>query len=316
MTDLQNIPITESTKLVSFDIANMYTNIPTDEIPNIVSEICTNSAILEQIRTEILLLTQTVLGQNYFQFQNQIYKQTTGLAMGAPTSSAFSEIYLQYIEHNVLYGILQNHNVIGYFYYVDDILLFFDKTVTNITQVLNEFNTATATLKFTMEPETDNKINFLDITIKKEEDKFSFDIYRKPTCTDIIIAHDSCHPTEHKLSAISYLHNRNNTYLTDKESKQNEQTVINQILYNKYDPLLSTKYNRQKPPTHIHKQKSEKWAKFTFVGKVTRYITKLFKKQNINIAFTTNTNIIRLLQQHTEHDPYMENGVYQLNCLA
>jgi regulator of PEP synthase PpsR (kinase-PPPase family) len=165
------------------------------------------------------------------------------------------------MEHRTFHKILQNRHIIGYFCYVDDILLIFDKTITDINQVLNEFNTATPSLPFTVEHESDNKINFLDLTIKKDDGKFSFEIYRKPTCTDIIIPHDSCHPTEQKLSAIRYLHNRNNTYLTDDENKQKEQTIINQILHNnQYNQLSTTKYTRQKPSTHIHNRKQVKWA--------------------------------------------------------
>jgi len=42
-------------------------------------------------------------------------------------------------------------------------------------------------MKFTMEEENDNKINFLDITISKEDNNISFSIYRKPSTTDTII---------------------------------------------------------------------------------------------------------------------------------
>jgi hypothetical protein len=63
--------------------------------------------------------------------------------------------------------------------------------------MLEEFNTVHPNLKFTLETETHNKINYLDITINKQ-DKLTFGIYRKPTTTDIIIHNKSCHPNEHK----------------------------------------------------------------------------------------------------------------------
>ena len=43
-------------------------------------------------------ISQIITEQNYFQFQNTLYIQE-GLAMGAPTASVFSEIYLQHIEN-------------------------------------------------------------------------------------------------------------------------------------------------------------------------------------------------------------------------
>jgi hypothetical protein len=159
MNDLQTIPISDSTTLASSDITDIYTNIPTGEIPGIISEICHNLTTPTQTTTEILTLTQIILDRNYFRFQNQTYKQTTGLAVGAPTSSVFFEPYLQYMEHKTFHQILQNHKIIGYFRYVDDILMIFDQTTTDINQVLKEFNTATPSLQFTMDFEKDNKIN-------------------------------------------------------------------------------------------------------------------------------------------------------------
>ena len=89
--------------------------------------------------------------------------------MGAPTSSVFSEIYLQYLENTALSDILIQHNVLGYFRYVDDILIIYKEDHTDIHHVLNLFNNASPTLSFTIEKENNNSINFLDITIYKTE---------------------------------------------------------------------------------------------------------------------------------------------------
>ena len=74
-----------------------------------------------------------------------------------------------------------------------------------------------------MEKETENKI--LDVTIRKEQNTFTFSVYRKPTTTDSIIPLDSCHPQEHKHAAIHYLINRMNTYglnAADKEKSRSK----------------------------------------------------------------------------------------------
>jgi hypothetical protein len=90
-------------------------------------------------------------------------------------------------------------------------------------------------MEFTIEKESDNKINFLDISIVKEHDKLTFDIYRKPTTADSIIPYDSCHPTEHKIAAVGYLVNRMNTYHQNTANKEKERENINYILQkNKY----------------------------------------------------------------------------------
>jgi hypothetical protein len=51
--------------------------------------------------------------------------------------------------------------------------------------------------------ETKKRINYLEITITKEDNRLTFAVYRKPTTIDYIIHNDSCHPNEHKKSAIN-----------------------------------------------------------------------------------------------------------------
>jgi hypothetical protein len=138
--------------------------------------------------------------------------------MGATTSSIFSELYLQFPENSTIYNFLLNYDIKGYFRYVDDILIVYDEEKTNMDTLLECFNNISPKLKFTIEKEIENKINFLDITINREPNKMSIYIYRKPTYTDVIIPNDSCHPREHKMAAINYLYSRMNTYyLSPKE---------------------------------------------------------------------------------------------------
>jgi len=109
----------------------------------------------------------------------------------------------------------------------------YNKTTTNICDVSNIFNNLMPTMKFTIEEEINNKINFLDIIILKEAENLSFDIHRKATTTDTIIPNDSCHPEEHKHGARRYLANRMITYNLNAINKGKENSTIIQILYNK-----------------------------------------------------------------------------------
>jgi hypothetical protein len=119
-------------------------------------------------------------------------------------------------------------------------LVYIDNT-TNIHNVLDEFNNLIPKLKFTREEEQNNRISFLDITIKKNRKGPSFDIYRKPTTTEIIIPKDSCHPNEQKTAAIRYYRDRLQTYRLTPENRDKEKETVRQIMVNnKYDP--SPKY--------------------------------------------------------------------------
>ena len=59
-----------------------------------------------------------------------------------------------------------------------------------------------------------------------------------------------------------------------------------------------------------------KWAKFTYIGKETRFITKIFRKSNIKVALTTNNTIGKLLttKQEETTSKYDKSGIYQLKC--
>jgi hypothetical protein len=100
-------------------------------------------------------------------------------------------------------------------------------------------------MNFTTEEEVTNKINFLDITILKNNNIF-FDMYRKPTTTNTIISHDSCHHLEQKLAAIRYMKSGNETYILNANIKQKEYEIICHILRsNKYEFSIINKYKNK-----------------------------------------------------------------------
>jgi hypothetical protein len=93
--------------------------------------------------------------------------------------------------------------------------------------------------------------------------------------------HNSNHPTQHKYGTVKFLYNRLNTYDVKKEEYQHELNIIHNILHNTSFPVKP-----QKP--HIHtlvqgkpsQTPKHRWATFTFVGKKTSYINKIFRQNS------------------------------------
>jgi len=83
--------------MTTFDIKDLYVNIPIDETLNIVK-----SKLLEnnntQITQQILSLLIVTLLQNYFIFQHKIYQPEQDVSTGSPISSLIAEIFLQHYE--------------------------------------------------------------------------------------------------------------------------------------------------------------------------------------------------------------------------
>jgi hypothetical protein len=241
--------------------------------------------------------------------------QHDGLAMGAPTSSILSEFYLQHLENSKIYDILLNCNIVGYFRYVDDLLIIYNERKTDKEDLLYHFNNITPKLNFTIEKEMGDSINFLFLTIHRDINSFSVDIYRKPTYTYTIIPIDSCHPTEHKYAAIRHLQNRLNSYQLSHEKREKERKIIQDILHNNgYNTSVLKSVSNSKK----HKNKTERthWSKFTYFGKETRAVTKVFKNTRIKITYSTKNTLEKLLtkKHHPLRDKYDNSGIYQLTC--
>jgi hypothetical protein len=143
--------INEDMRMCSFNVENMYTNIPKSGVINVITNALLTNPEIEKInQKEILHTLKTGTEQNYSQFDQQYCKQTEGLAIGAPMSAILAEEYWkkEHMEHKQIYQILIKHKIIGYFRYVD-IFIIYDQRKTNIDETLTEFNTQQTNIIFT-----------------------------------------------------------------------------------------------------------------------------------------------------------------------
>jgi hypothetical protein len=63
-------------------------------------------------------------------------------------------------------------------------------------------------IKLNPSHETNEKVNFLDLSITRKPTSLELDIYHKPTATDTTINFHSNHSLEHKLAAYRLFINR------------------------------------------------------------------------------------------------------------
>jgi hypothetical protein len=101
-----------------------------------------------------------------------------------------------------------------------------------------------------MEKEQNNKINFVDITIKRKENNRSYNIYRKPKATDLVIHNKSCFPTQYKMSHIDFMVNRLSMHHMTRNDRKTENSTIKYIPpQNQYKIYKCTKQNLNKNNT-------------------------------------------------------------------
>ena len=126
---------------------------------------------------------------------------------------------------------------------MDDILIIYDKNKTNEQTILDEINKIDQNLHLKITTEENNTINYLDITIHRNNNNIDISIYRKPTGTDTTIQFSSNHPYEHKIAALKYYIHRMLTLPITEESKHEEWKAIITMAKNSGYPISISEQN-------------------------------------------------------------------------
>jgi len=239
--------------------------------------------------------------------------------MGSLISSIMAELYLQYIEETYVKQWLDNKEITYYKRYVDAILIIYDQNKTNEHTILHQINKIHKNLQFKMSTEENNTINYLDISIHRNNN-MNISSYRKPTCTDTTIQFSSNHPYEHKIASFKYyIHGMITLPITEKSKQEEWKTILTIAKSNGYPvntinnlktKLIAKKRKHQQYPMTIPHNKT--WVTSTCLSPIIRRITNLFTHYNLNIAFrATNT-----IQQQLSEKPTNKNssGIYKLKC--
>jgi hypothetical protein len=67
----------------------MYSNTHSQHLIEIINLMCNQNNINEQLQHEISKLSQILIKQNYFQYQDILYIQEESLSIGTPNLSVF-----------------------------------------------------------------------------------------------------------------------------------------------------------------------------------------------------------------------------------
>ena len=130
-----------------------------------------------------------VTQESYFIFNDVVYKQKDGVAMGSPLGPTMANIFLSFYEIKWLEQCPKEFKPVFYRRYVDDIFVLFE-SAEHLSKFRNYFNTCHPNMSFSFEQEKNGKLSFLDIEVSWEKGKFVTTVYRKPTflvvCTPIL----------------------------------------------------------------------------------------------------------------------------------
>ena len=135
------------------------------------------------------LIKTATLTSVEFSFNNFIYRQIDGVAMGSPLGPTLANIFVWYYESK-LFNKISKPTI--YCYYVDDTFSFFHKetdfqkflSCLNLLHLSSKFqkflsclNSLHLSSKFTNEIETNNSLSFLGVLVTKSNNKFITSVY-------------------------------------------------------------------------------------------------------------------------------------------
>jgi hypothetical protein len=139
--------------------------------------------------------------------------------------------------------------------------------------ILEQFNAQYKDLRFTLNEEINNQIEYLDLKLTNKQGHLETGVYRKPTTTDVTINSNSCHPREHKMAAYKSWLNRLCKLPINVENNKKELDIIINIAtnngYRKEDIIklydrIKTQQNKNSEETKI----DHKWVTFTYTGNI------------------------------------------------
>ena len=195
--------------------------------------------------------------------------------MGSPIPGTLAEIYLQLTEEHYIKHWVENQDIVYYKRYVDNIFIIIDTSRINDNTIRDKMNSIDKNLEFKITLETNNSINYLDMTIIRSTKRMEINIYRKPTSTDITIHHNSNHPQDHKDAAYRYyIHRMTALPNTDGAKTQEKKYILSTAKHNGFPKrhiinmikkeIAKNKVKQNKASDTPEEQTQKKWATFIY----------------------------------------------------
>ena len=187
----------------SLDVDSLFTNIPLEETINICTESVYNqNDIVEGLsKSEFKELLSLATKESYFIFNEFLYKQIDGVAMGSPLGPTLANAFLCFYEKKWLDKCPKEFKPVYYRRYVDDIFVLF-RSRDHLVKFRDYLNKCHPNMKFSFEEEKNGKLPFLDVEVSREGNKFVTSVYRKPTFSGVYTHFDSFLPTTYKFGMI------------------------------------------------------------------------------------------------------------------
>lgn len=270
--EIDAITLKENDIMVSMDVVSMYTSIPVELV---ISTVMKRSSIFYGkygLKSKDLasILNFLLRKCSVFVFDNNIYRQNSGLPMGGGLSAICARIIMDEILEYFLTNAPFKPTFIRVF--VDDSIFILNRSFAHwALDILNDF--LPNKIKFTMENEENNSINFLNLTLHRTQNGVTTDWYMKSYASNRLLNYYSSHKSSIIIGTAKHFI-KTVLILSDPSLfEQNKARIINRLRLNNFPEdlisiLMSSEYTYFKPFSkrsggqHNFYQIPEKYKKF------------------------------------------------------
>ena len=221
MIKIKNEKISKNYEMVSFDVKSLFTSVPLEHTSDIIIKRIYEKHEITVFTAHEMKKLLTICTKNvHFSFNNDIYIQIDGVAMGSPLGAVLANIFMVELE-SVLVPKLNDY-VKKWRRFVDDTFVYVKRgSIEYVLSVLNSFHD---NIKFTYEQENNNRLSFLDVLFIRYNEKINTTVLRKDTYNDLYLHWDSFSPISWKRGTLKSLISRaymicSNPSLLEKELK-------------------------------------------------------------------------------------------------
>ena len=310
--------------MCSFDVVSLFTNVPLEE----VIEICANSIYHnDNIDTEPTSLSEKsfrdllrmVTSGVEFSFDDIMYRQIDGVAMGSPLGPILANIFVGFYEDKIP----REQWPEMYSRYVDDIFSHFVSKAASIAfgEQLNSLHPA---LRFTREDETNGTLPHLDVMVTRTADRqIVTSVYRKRTFTGMYTRWDSFSPTRYKIALVRSLAHRARRICSPCTIENEFHALRSIFMKNGYPGHILDEHLQLCPPSpsrFIGPKPCLLMIRLPWIGAAaTSYERRI--NQSVRLAYFAaqvrpayNTNRAFNLPKDVLPTPSLSNVIYQFEC--
>ena len=186
--------------LCTIDVVGLYPNIPHED-GLVAMRKALDAREDKTVSTDSLIeLVECVLKNNKFEHNTSFYKQLRGTAIGTKMAPPYAIIFMGDLEEKLLKDC--DKKPLAWWRYIDDIFMLWQHGEKELEKFLEFLNCYHPTIKFTANYSR-NKVNFLDVSVRKKDNQLVTDLYIKPTDTRQYLHASSCH-VYHSKKSIPY----------------------------------------------------------------------------------------------------------------